>query len=156
MAVNQATVTDLGRRMLRPLTPDETTWAETALDDAFAQIVVQLPDVARRLDDPTLAADDPYRQVVIAVQCAMLQRVLANPDGVLEETLDDHTRRLDAAVSTGALYLTDTERTLLGAGTGQPEGAASVRAMPSPYRVPAYFPSTTTDTWPPMSGAGAW
>lgn len=148
MAVNQATVSDLARRMLRPLTPAETAWAETALADAFGQILVTIPDVGTRLDDPLLEAGAPYRQVVIQVQCSMLQRVLANPEGILEETIDDHTRRLDAAISTGALYLTDGERSLLGAGTGDPEGAFSVRATPERGgRVRAWFPSVTTDIW---------
>lgn len=148
MPTNQATVTDLGRRMLRPLTPQETSWAETALDDAFRQILITLPDVAATLDGPDLAVDAPFRQVVVAVQCSMLQRVLANPDGILEETTDDYTRRLDAAVSTGALYLTDGERALLGAGTGDPEGAFAVRAAPAWAGRPRdWFPATSTDIW---------
>lgn len=142
--------------MLRPLTPEETAWADTALSDAFRQILVELPDVGTALDDPLLAADAPIRQVVVQVTCAMLIRVLQNPDGVLEETIDDHTRRLDAAVSTGQLQLTDGERTLLGAGTGKPEGAFSVRAVPNPVAVRDWFPTRTDDTWPPMSGSVGW
>lgn len=156
MPTNQATVTELGRRMLRPLTADETAWAGTALDDAFRQILVEIPDVGATLDDPALPSDAPYRQVVVQVTCAMLIRVLQNPDGVLEETIDDHTRRLDAALSTGQLQLTDGERALLSAGTGQPEGAFAPRAVPTVAAVRDWFPSRTDDVWPPMSGSVSW
>lgn len=151
MPTNQATTDDLGRRSLRPLTPAELTWAATALDDAYRQILVRVPSLPARLDDPTLPADDPLRQVVVQVTCTMLLRVLANPDGVLEETIDDHTRRLDASVSTGALYLTDGEVALLADADGSPEGAFSVRAVPQQVvsdRPGIWFPGTSTDTWP--------
>jgi hypothetical protein len=98
---NQATTADLSARSLRPLTPAEAAWAEVALDDAFRQILVAVPDLGDRLDDPDLPADAPLRRVVVQVTCTMLLRVLANPDGLLEETIDDHTRRLDASVRPG-------------------------------------------------------
>lgn len=158
MPTNQATVTDVTRRMLRPLTDAETAWVGNVLDDAFRHIIVSLPDVGAVLDSPDLPPDAPFRDVVIQVTCAMLIRVLQNPDGVLEETTDDYTRRLDAAVSTGQIQMTPAERILLSAGTGDPEGAFSVRAQPSSGGwAPVYgFPTTTTDTgwWPPQAGLG--
>jgi hypothetical protein len=157
MPTNQATVTDVTRRMLRPLTTAETAWVGNVLDDAFRHIIVSLPDVGTALDSPDLPPDAPFRDVVVQVTCAMLIRVLQNPDGVLEETTDDYTRRLDAAVSTGQIQMTAAERVLLSAGTGDPEGAFSVRALPEQgWRPVLTFPQTTTDVgwWPTQSGLG--
>lgn len=156
MPTNQATLTDVTQRMLRPLSAAEQAWVPTALDDAFRHIIVSLPDVGATLDSVDTPPDAPFRGVVVQVTCAMVARVLANPEGVLEETTDDHTRRLDAAISTGALYLTAGERSLLSAGTGAPEGAFGVRATPEQLDRAAWFPTTTTDTWPPMSGSVQW
>lgn len=157
MPTNQATPDALQKRMLRPLTSAESVWAQTALDDAFRQILVSIPDVGATLDGGLLPADAVYRDVVVAVTCAMVQRVLMNPDGVLEETTDDYTRRLDAAVSTGALYLTEQERALLSAGTGDPEGAFAVRPSRELPTREDWFPTTTTDTWPTgITGGRFW
>jgi hypothetical protein len=130
MAISQATTADLTSRSLRPLTTAETTWATVRLRDAFTQIIAALPSLGARLDSGVVS--DPINQLVIQVQCSMVLRVLSNPDGVLEETIDDYTRRLDAAISTGALYLTDLERSLLSATVGSSEGAFTIR----PYGIP--------------------
>lgn len=113
MAISPATSTDVANRSLRPLTSDEVAWVATALEDAFGQIVQQVPGIDERLD--ATPSDEALRKLVIQVQSAMVLRVLRNPDGVLEQTIDDYRRRLDAAVSTGALYLSDAERRLLAA-----------------------------------------
>lgn len=149
MAANTATADDVSRRSLRPLSSAETAWLPTALDDAFRRIVVEVPSVAARLDDPDLPDGDPLRQVVVQVQSAMVLRVLANPDGILEESTDDYTRRLDAAVSSGALYLTDGERAYLGeaAGSGGSGGVVTTRAVPVRAYAGRYVPATSTETW---------
>lgn len=157
MPTNQATITDLTNRMLRPLTAAETAWAPTALDDAFQQLLIRAPGLAAALDDTTIPANDPVRLVTVATQCAMLKRVLTNPDGVLEETTDDYTRRLDAAISTGQLQPTDSELETLSIAAGTPEGAFSTRAIPTPGVAPTpWFPTTSTDTWPSMTVGGIW
>lgn len=147
MAINQAASSDLAARSLRPLTSTEVTWGTVRLRDAFTQILTSIPGLGVRLDAGTIA--DPINQLVIQVQCAMVLRVLANPDGVLEESGDDYTRRLDASVSTGALYLTDAERGLLSADGDGTDGAFSVRPDPVAAGIfpDAWFPSSTTDTW---------
>lgn len=151
MATNTATADDLGRRLLRPLTDAETGWAPTALDDAFRRIMVEVPAVRGRLDDPTLDPSDPLPLVVVQVQCDMVRRVLVNPDGILEEATDDYTKRLDAAVSTGALYVSDAERSYLSEAAGGGGGnVVTVRPAPVrwfPDRPGDYFPRTSTDTW---------
>jgi hypothetical protein len=92
---------------------------------------------------------DPFNQLVIQTQCAMVLRVLANPDGILEESGTTTPAVLDASVSTGALYLTDAERALLTAmGRLQRRGvldpAEVVRGLPR-----CVVPAVTTDTWTP-------
>jgi hypothetical protein len=57
----------------------------------------------------------------------MVLRVLSNPDGKLEEEGDDYRYRLDAARSTGALYVSDAELALLGAGDDQSDGAFTIK-----------------------------
>jgi hypothetical protein len=130
MAISQAMQTDLIQRSLRPLTSTELAWGTVRLRDAFTQIITTLPTVAARVDAGVVT--DPFNQLVIQIQCSMVLRVLANPDGVLEETIDDYTRRLDAASSSGALYLTPQELTLLSTGSGSAGGAFTIR----PYGIP--------------------
>lgn len=153
MATSQAAVADVERRMLRPLTDAETAFVPTALDDAFQQLLVRAPGLAAKLDDETgVPEDDPIRLVTVATQCAMVKRVLSNPDGILEETTDDYTRRLDAALSSGQIAPTDLEIETLTISLGNPEGAFSVRARPEgPQAWQNAFPTTSTDTWAPGS-----
>jgi hypothetical protein len=69
----------------------------------------------------------------------MVLRVLNNPEGKLQETIDDYTYRLDQSVSTGALYLSDAESSLL-TSSGGSDGAFTIRpAGTAPDAV--YFPS---------------
>jgi hypothetical protein len=155
---NQAVLADVSRRMLRSLTALEDVFVPVALDDAFHQLLIRTPGLAAKLDDVTILADDPIRLVTVATQAAMVKRVLANPDGILEETTDDYTRRLDAALSSGQIQPTDTELETLSIAVGNPEGAFGVRAQPE-RAVWDYFPSTSTDTWPAGSlnfGYGPW
>lgn len=134
MASSPATVQDLIARSLRPLTDLELAWVGTRLDDAYTQIVALRPAVDARLT--AAGGSDPFPRLVVQVQCAMVLRVLNNPDGVLEETSDDYTRRLDAAVSSGELKPTDAELTLLSAFDGAGDEAFSIRAIPGPQTGP--------------------
>lgn len=124
MATNPATGNDLLRRSLRTLSDSELAVGTTLLDDAWIAILTRVPSVATRLD--TLPLDATFQSLVIQIECAMVLRVLNNPDGKLEETGDDYSYRLDAAVSTGALYLTDGEAGLLTASGGS-VGAFTIR-----------------------------
>jgi hypothetical protein len=142
VAVNPATSSDLVARSLRPLTPQEIVWGETRLGDAFGQLVAARPSIATRLD----AGDLPFKALVIQVLCAMVLRVLSNPNGKLEESIDDYRYRLDAAVSTGSLYATDAEIALLSAGDGASDGAFTIR----PYGAGVSRP----DTWVTFGSAG--
>jgi hypothetical protein len=131
VTTNPATITDLTARALRPLTDVEKTWGEQRLADAFDQIVTRVPAVATRLD--ATPADERFTRLVVQVECAMVLRVLNNPDGKLEEQGDDYSYRLDQAVSTGALYLSDAEAALLASGDGSSDGAFTIKPAGSRY-----------------------
>lgn len=128
MADSPATTADLTKRSLRPLKPNEVTWGEIRLVDAFNQLVGKHPAVGAKLD--LAAPGSVYEQNVVQVQVAMVLRVLANPDYLRQAAIDDSTSILDQAVSSGALYASDDEVALLTASADGTDGAWSVRAMP--------------------------
>jgi hypothetical protein len=116
MASNPATPNDLANRSLRALSSQELAVGAQLLTDAWTAILTRLPSVSARLD--AVPTDATFRALVTQIQCAMVLRVLNNPDGKLEESGDDYSFRLDSTVSTGTLYLTDTEAGLLSASGG--------------------------------------
>ncbi|OOB91193.1 hypothetical protein [Rathayibacter sp. VKM Ac-2630] len=103
---------------MRTLTEQEQTVGSKLLGDAWAIIVSRVPGAETRLADPV------FTSLATQVQCSMVLRVLRNPEGKLEEQGDDYRYRLDAAVSTGALYLSDAEFAML-----TPSGVASSGAF---------------------------
>ena len=102
-----ATVTDVETRW-RTLTADETAVVEVLLGDASGIIRVEVPTVDARITDGTLDAD-----TVAGVVVQMVLRVMRNPDGKVQESIDDYAYRRADAVADGALYLRDYERRLL-------------------------------------------
>jgi hypothetical protein len=121
-----ATIDDLKDRSLRPLTDAEQAAGVVLLEDAWAVLVAQVPSIPERV-----SADNAFAALVVQVQCTMVLRVLRNPDGKLEEQIDDYRWRRDSAVSTGALYATEAELALLGLGSGAAGGAWSIRSRPA-------------------------
>jgi len=126
---NPARSSDLVARSLRTLSDQEQTVGQTLLDDAWAIVVAEVPSASDRV-----TTDTQYSSLVIRVLCAMVLRVLNNPDGKLSEAVDDYQYRLDASVSTGALYLSGDERDLLGLGDGTSDNAFTIRQVAVPYR----------------------
>lgn len=125
MATSPATQTDLSNRSLRALTTQELTVGTVLLGDAWNIILGQVPSVGTRLD--TTPVDVVFKALVVQIECAMVLRVLNNPDGKFEESGDDYSYRRDSAVSTGALYLSDAEAGLLNVGDGQSTGAFTIK-----------------------------
>lgn len=142
MAASPALASDLTDRSLRALTSQEVAVGTVLLSDAFSILVARVPSVVSRLD----TVDAAFRSLVVQVQCAMVLRVLNNPDGKLEETGDNYSYRLDAAVSTGALYLSDAEAVLLEQGNTSPAGGFTI----SPYGVSGDGFWSDTTTWVPL------
>lgn len=137
MVDNPATPADLIARSLRTLSDQEQTVGATLLGDAWTIITTEVPSVPARI------TDDTFKALVVQIECAMVLRVLNNPDGKLSEQIDDYTWRRDAAVSTGLLYLADAERGLLGSGDGDSDGAFTIQ--PAGWRKTKTW--TSADTW---------
>lgn len=143
MADNPATGADLQARSFRALTDGELAVGATLLDDAWAIVLSAKPSVNERLDKTP--PDTVFRSLVVQTLCAMVLRVLSNPGGKLEERQDDYQYRLDAAVSSGALYLSEAELARLAEGDNDSEGAWTIR----PKYAPRARGWTGPDTWVP-------
>lgn len=136
-----ATITDLTERSFRPLTEAEQQVGGVLLEDAWNLILTHRSHAADRITEPA------YRALVVQVQCAMVLRVIKNPEGYLSEQIDDYQYRRDTAVSAGALYVSDAELALLGSAAGGSDGAWTINTRPVGYG-PGYW--ATTDTWVPL------
>lgn len=105
---NPATADDVV--LERPLTDEETAVLPQWLDAAWRALQREVRGIpARRAVDPTSSTyltDDSLRQVV----GAMVERKLRNPDGLRSWTTDDVQQTIDAALSTGQLYATESEK----------------------------------------------
>jgi hypothetical protein len=93
-----ATLLDLSNRLGRDLTDEEQRRATAWLDDATALILNRFPQYEAAPTD-----------VSTKVACAMVLRVLTNPDGKRQETLDDYSYTVDSSRSRGEVYLSDDE-----------------------------------------------
>lgn len=93
-----ATLEDLGDRLGRDLTTDEQRRATAWLDDATALILKRFPQYATTPTD-----------VSKKVCCAMVLRVLNNPNGLRQESIDDYSYTVDSSRSRGEVYLSDDE-----------------------------------------------
>lgn len=104
-------VSDLEARW-RPLTASESIVAQSFLDDALNEVVVRRPSLAA-----DITAGLVTQASLIRVVTSMVLRVLKNPDGKSEESIDDYRFKRDDLLAAGALYITDDELALL---TGVP------------------------------------
>jgi hypothetical protein len=100
---NPASIADIEARW-RPLTEQEAINADVLTDDAWEILLTRRPNLED--DMAALTVSEPN---VIRVVCAMVLRVLRNPDGLLEESIDDYRYRRDSVLSAGLLYATDDE-----------------------------------------------
>ncbi|MFH9977941.1 hypothetical protein ACH4ND_01510 [Streptomyces sp. NPDC017179] len=100
--VTLATLEDVTNRLGRDLTEEETRQATALLEDATAMILDRFP---RYATEPTSTSK--------AVCRAMVLRVLQNPQGLRQESIDDYQVTYDAARSAGELYISDTEAEML-------------------------------------------
>lgn len=101
---NPATALDLRDRFFRDLTAREEFIAQIWLDDAWGLLLGRRPTL-----EVDITAGRVQRATVVRVLVAMVSRVFSNPDGKLEERIDDYSYRRDSLVSSGALHLTPNE-----------------------------------------------
>jgi hypothetical protein len=111
----QITVTDTDfEKVWRSLTTDEATLIPGLSNRAWLRIQSRFPDIETNAA-PVPPATEPLVSVdlVADVMASMIVRVLKNPDSVRSDAIDDHTTTLDAAISSGEMYLTADEVALL-------------------------------------------
>ena len=100
---NPAATTDLEARW-RPLSPQETTNGQTFLDDAWLMLRRKFTTL-----EADVAADPDLSAEVVRVMATAVLRVMKNPDGKRQESIDDYAWTNDQSVSAGLLYFTDDE-----------------------------------------------
>jgi hypothetical protein len=100
---NPASIADLEARW-RPLVDQEVTNAVAFLGDAWAELVSRRPSLEADVTAGTVSEDN-----VIRVVCAMVLRLLKNPDGWDQESIDDWSGRRNALVADGVLRVTADE-----------------------------------------------
>jgi len=136
--------TDLQNRSLRPLSDQESAVGGVMLEDAWGILTARISNLGARVVATPI--DAALRGLVVQIQVAMVLRVLNNPYGMMTEGADDSSMRRDSAVSTGALYVSDSEADLLSAGDSVSEGAFTIR--PKGWRT-----DPQPDPWTTVSGA---
>jgi Phage protein Gp19/Gp15/Gp42 len=133
---NPAHVTDIENRW-RALSPDEANVAEALLTDAWAMALVRVPTLEARLADESLST-----ALVVAVICAMVLRVMRNPDGKVQEAIDDYSYTRDSSLAAGLLYLGPDELALL-----SPGGDSSEAFTITPVGSPGYATNVPLNWW---------
>ena len=107
---NPASLVDVKNFMERPLTAEEVRVTPTWLDKAWRELNRVVPGIPVRNalpeDAPThLAIDD-----IVDVLVSMVERKLRNPGGTREWRGDDYSETVDAAMSSGKIYVSEEER----------------------------------------------
>jgi hypothetical protein len=100
---NPATSNDIMARW-RPLTHEERARAGVLLGDAWVTILGRRPAI-----EADMSAGTVLKQTVTKVICQMVLRVMKNPDGYDEESIDDWRGRRNALAASGQLTITAEE-----------------------------------------------
>lgn len=118
---NPVTVNDVENRW-RPLTPEQYPVAQASLDDVWALACREIPTLPANITAETVDI-----AIVRQVLCAAVLRVLKNPEGRTQETLEDYSYTVGDAAA-GTLYLTAEELAMLRpVSTFGASGAFSIR-----------------------------
>lgn len=99
-----ASTSDIEARFYRPLTQHEIDISQDWLDDAWQMLLDRRPNLQADIDAGAVSG-----RTVVRVLCAMVSRIFSNPEGLLEEQIDDYRKRRDSLLSSGALTITSTE-----------------------------------------------
>lgn len=121
---NPATTADLEARW-RPLSAQETTVGQTLLDDAWRMLRRHFTKLGVDLD-ANVVTDADLSAEVVRVEAVAVLRVLKNPDGMAQESIDDYRYLRADGNATGELYFTDEELESLYPGSGESGGAFSI------------------------------
>lgn len=108
-----ASLDDLDARTPGGVASEDQTRALAALDDASAMV----RSIAGKSWTTDGELDDDIPHVVLMVTVTVARRVLANPDGVSQESIDDYS--FSISNSTPDVYLTKSERQAIRAAAGR-------------------------------------
>lgn len=102
----------------RPLTTAESATIAGLSSSAWRRIVATIPGIESFMDVITPATEPRVPlETVQDVMVSMIVRVLKNPSSarIVSESIDDYTdgKTLDAAISSGELYVSDYEIAML-------------------------------------------
>lgn len=114
---NPAAVADVVARW-RPLTTQETTNAETFLEDAWVMLKRRMTLLGVTDFEDQIDEDTDFAAEVVRILATAVLRVMKNPDGKSRESIDDYSWARDEAVSSGLLYFADDELDALVPGAG--------------------------------------
>lgn len=106
-----ASYLDVERVLARPLAGAEVTAAQALLQRVSALMRLEVPNL-----DARVQANPDFAVVVRGYAADAVKRVLQNPDGKVQESIDDYSYRRADAVADGVLYLTPAELAGLRAG----------------------------------------
>lgn len=140
MAANPALPADVEARW-RPLSVAEMAVVAVLLEDAWLILKARISGAEARLDAATLSP-----QLVVAVEAAMVLRVMRNPDGLRQESIDDYSWTRDNAVSSGLLYLSDDELAMLEP-AGAVSGAFTITPSGGTYVAAGYSLASLDPSW---------
>lgn len=88
----------------------------TEIDNAIGRVIAKAQDRVEAafptIGDRVAAGTIPADRVKGVIE-DMVIRVLRNPNAYRQVSIDDYSRMIDTAVSSGALYISPEERTLL-------------------------------------------
>lgn len=104
---------------------------ERVISKAWTRILDRYPNIEERI-----AAGRPSVDTVTGVIEDMVLRVLRNPNGYRQVSIDDYNRTIDAALSAGRLYIADDEASLLAPHRRRKGRIGSVRAGVPRWRLP--------------------
>lgn len=107
---NPATPQDVTGSFERSLTSDEQRVLPNWLDKAWRELQRVVPGIPARVALPETTLGHLDVDDVIDVVVAMVERKLRNPDGLRSWKGDDYDQTIDVALSSGQIYVSDTER----------------------------------------------
>jgi hypothetical protein len=143
--VTYATVADVAVRLGRPIVDSaEVAQTEALLSDVETIIRSRILDL-----DAQVVEGAPPAATVVMVESNAVVRKLRNPDGKVQERIDDYSYGYAQDAARSDLYLTDDEWALLD--PGSPDGAWTIdtTAAASAWRAGA-----PPDPWVPIAHAG--
>lgn len=129
----------------RPLTDQEKLNADALTGDAWRMIRSRIGDETLDEKSTDVTNGEYFIDDVVMVIANAVIRVLKNPDGKRQESIDDYAWTRDRVLSAGVLYITDDEWRVLGV-SGAGRGAA--------FQIDTTPSDNVTETWDPIEVTG--